>query len=576
MQMLNLLKRSAIVMLATALAVIQANGDIVHVASKGETIYGIANMYHISPDAILQANPQLRTGVKKGMSIVIPNGKSQSTPDVAAPSQTTSASASAKSEPTPKDAATHAASVPSDTHTVSLTYLSSAGDNFEIISRKTGVDPSELMELNPFLDPNNVPSGVLVRLSADAPLFDESDPILKSASPNEVPDPVNADLPSQNYELVGDTIYEVQREQDVQPINHDNILILLPFMSESEEQPKKAQLYTDFYRGFLLAAEDKATTGHKDIDVIVADTNNDFNTLQQEFSSLISHDVAVIIAPEDNAQIRMLADSAAARSVYLLNMFNFSDDTYLSNPWVIQGNINQTLMYDKAIEAVMSEYPGFVPVILAADNSREEKAAFTDALKNKYRSRGLEVKEISFEDALEEKDLASLDSDTRYVFIPRSGSQMVFNRIAPAVLDLKEQDGGSEQYKLFGYPDWTAYRGESLELLQRLGAQVYSRFACDEKKLDNQQLQESFINWYGVPMLEAVPSQAILGYDVANYLIQALRSGDFDSYLSNSMPYRGVQSTFKFGKSNPEGGYVNEALYLIEFMPGDLYNVKAL
>lgn len=572
---------SAIASFIIGALAMQANGEIVHVAKKGETIYGIANMYHISPDALLKANPHARRGVKKGMSISIPDsdvsaGNGANAPEKQMTSRTaTTVTASAIYGDTVKTvpvAKIDPDSTGTPLHTPSLTYLASEGDNFETISRKTGVEAGTLMELNPFLDPDDVPAGVIVRLSNDAPVFDDK----QSDSPT-----LPIEEPSQPLAVESLTQEESQVfPQDtalVEQMEHRNILIMLPFMSEEEEQPKKAQLYTDFYRGFVMAAKNNVDKGYKDIDIVVSDTNGDLEVSRRDVSSLLRHDIAVIIAPEDHAQIQMLADSAADRGAYVLNMFNFTDDTYLNNPNVIQGNINQNLMYEKAIDALMTEYPGYVPVILAAKNSREEKAPFTDALTQRYRESGSEVVEINFDEALEDSHLALLDPDKRYVFVPRSGSQTVFNRMAPAVLDLMERDGGWDRYKLFGYPDWTAYRGESLALLQRLHARVYSRFACDEKDVDNQQMQDEFISWYGEPMLEAVPSQALLGYDVANYLIEALRNGSFENgFNSYSDSVRGLQSTFKFRRVSPEGGYVNESLYLIEFLPDGNYSVKVL
>ncbi len=569
MQLLRNIKSGLIATVAVGLAVMQANGEIVHVTRKGETIYGIANMYNVTPDALLRANPQAQTGVKKGMPLVIPSGDSSN--DTPQP---------AKHPRTPRSLN----STTETTRTESLTYLSSEGDSFETISRKTGVETGNLMELNPFLDPYDVPAGTLVRLSADAPVLDESQPM---AQPQDNRNETE-DLPFENAAAIrpGDvTVCPEDTDsaeaiapayQYPQPSQRHNILIMLPFMSESDAQSKKAQLYADFYRGFLLAAKDKTDEGMRDIDIIVTDTNDNIITSSHDINSYIDHDVAVIIAPEDHEQIQMLADSAASRGVYVLNMFNFSDDTYLASPWVIQGNINHTLMYSKAIDALLSKFSGYVPVILNAKNSREEKTAFTDNLKARCYATGKEIIEINFDEALEDYALAVLDPNKKYVFIPRSGSQTVFNRIAPAILDLMDQPGGTERFALFGYPDWTAYRGESLALLQRLRATVYSRFACNDMDADNQQMQEEFINWYGEPMLETVPSQAMLGYDVCNYLIDCLQSGDFASQLATSEQYSGLQSTFSFEKGTHDGGYVNTALYLIEFLPDDRYSIKVL
>lgn len=45
-----------------------------HKAAKGETLFGIANKYKVSVDALLEANPELANGVKVGMVVRIPQG----------------------------------------------------------------------------------------------------------------------------------------------------------------------------------------------------------------------------------------------------------------------------------------------------------------------------------------------------------------------------------------------------------------------------------------------------------------------------------------------------------------------
>lgn len=72
-------------------------------------------------------------------------------------------------------------------------------------------------------------------------------------------------------------------------------------------------------------------------------------------------------------------------------------------------------------------------------------------------------------------------------------------------------------------------------------------------------------------MVEAVPTQGILGYDTGMYIIRGLRekaaTGVFPADFS------GLQSELRLVRANgPEsgdqGGLYNEALLLIHFLPG--------
>ena len=67
-------------------------------------------------------------------------------------------------------------------------------------------------------------------------------------------------------------------------------------------------------------------------------------------------------------------------------------------------------------------------------------------------------------------------------------------------------------------------------------------------------------------MNSAVPSQAIMGYDVANFIIKSMRAnnGDFHSKVA---PVEGLQTDFIFSDSNCEG-LVNTSVELIKFKDG--------
>ena len=67
--------------------------------------------------------------------------------------------------------------------------------------------------------------------------------------------------------------------------------------------------------------------------------------------------------------------------------------------------------------------------------------------------------------------------------------------------------------------------------------------------------------WYGRDVMELVPSQAIMGYDTATFLIKYLR-GEL-----GENGFEGIQTGFNI--VTPEGaqGFINNHLYMINFRP---------
>lgn len=353
-------------------------------------------------------------------------------------------------------------------------------------------------------------------------------------------------------------------------LRRPNLMVLLPFTGEPA---KRARQYAEFYRGMLLAANELTADRGVEVEVIVRDFSTEEEKMDAQLLAAEEKNVAVIIAPEDPAAMRSVIDWAEPRGVYVLNMFNIKDESHLTSPCVLQGYIDARMMYDKAVGGILQFYPGYTPVILNPSEGRTEKDPFVDALRKKYASLGLDIIDVPFNDTLQKSDLEAAgvltDGTGRYVFIARSGAVAVFNRFAPAISELRLTDEGKEAYKVFGYPDWTAFRGEHLTRLYDLQAMVYSRFFFNEKSPEARALRNGYERWYGESMLEAVPNQAALGYDTANTFIQWLQQtdGNIGSILGTPAVSRGIQSAFSFASAGINAGYINNTLYLVEFRP---------
>ncbi|MCM1066558.1 MAG: LysM peptidoglycan-binding domain-containing protein [Muribaculaceae bacterium] len=351
------------------------------------------------------------------------------------------------------------------------------------------------------------------------------------------------------------------------------VALMLPFGLNVDKESRHNTLALDFYKGVLIAADSLSSRAGK-VDIVVHDTDG---LSSEELAALVSSDsmlcrASVIVAPDNEAALAAIAGAASATGAYVLNVFNTRDSAYTTTPRLMQANLPQKQMYTLAVDAMMADFEGFRPVILRNKAGRNDREAFTAYLTERYRTAGVEPILIEYDTNLVSADIEHLTTadGEKYLMVPSDGSVTEFNRFAYVLRTFRDRvkadSASGADVEVFGYPDWTAFRGEALDLLHRLGATVYSRFFDDFNGFSARTIDEDFRRWFGTPMVESVPVYGILGYDTASYLIRNIRthSGVFDP--APAVPFSGIQSTFDFVSAGE--GYVNNSLYIITFGAG--------
>lgn len=343
-----------------------------------------------------------------------------------------------------------------------------------------------------------------------------------------------------------------------------NILVMLPLASQHGRQTEN---YVDFYRGMVLAANNAKDADGLQVGIHTYDIPTDTIALIELANRAIDNDVAAIVVPNNDFQIDIISGIAADRGAYVANFFSVKDSTYATNPYMLQTYINQQLMYNAAIDYLLTEYTGYTPVILTSAKGKKEKEPFINALRERYDRFGLNVLEVKYDETLTMRALSSLPKGSKYVFVPMSGSREVFNNFAEAVQDYIMDH--PLDAALFGYPDWTSFNGESAEMLHTLGAEIYTRFFLDKHDPRLRRLSQDYSHWYGQEMLEVMPSMAALGYDAGSFLIQWIQDsqGHIGELFDGEQMYEGLQSSFRMGHGNDNAGFVNTSLYFVRFKP---------
>ena len=505
---------------------------VTHQVKKGETIYGLSKQMGVSVDDLIASNPEIKDGLRAGQTIsvtipsAIPSDKRIAT--VAKPGQDES----------------HA----TDAAAGGDGYVVKQGETFYSIAHANGITVSELEQANPMAGVLH-PGDVLVIPKPDRAIAVEE--TYTDETTTIVPEPETATM-----------------EATAQESRKLKVALMLPFMLSQEKPDKAATRFTEFYKGFLLAADTLRNEG-EGVSIYAYDTAGNNDSVRAILMRPEMKEMMMIIAPDSEQQLATIGEWGRDNSVMVLNTFVVRDTTQNANPVMMQANLPHGRMYDRAIDALAERYPDHRIVVLKRDGGPEDHAEFIKELNLRLGQKGVTPTTLTYSDKLNQQDLAAFASAGPTVFIPISGKQAELNRILPALIQTKSAAASPDDVMLFGYPEWITYRGETFEDMQTMNTIVYSRFYNDAEDPDTKSVEESFTRWYGRAMEQAVPRQGLLGFDTGMMVIRSLRNnhGNFGRQIA---PHRGVQNGYDFRRAGDSetSGWVNDVLYFVNFRPG--------
>lgn len=520
-----------------------------HLVSRGETLTGIGKKYGVTTRELFEWNPSARDGIRAGEYIFVSNP----------------AEAAATPAPRNEPAAVPDETVASAAEPGYIDYKVKENETFYSIARAHGITIGQLEKANPTV--GVLHTGDLIRIPAQ----NEPAPAVTTPSPAAEPVAVTPVVGTPEDEPVVDTPAAPEAPAAAADGSVD-IAMVLPLMLHSESHAKQTQLYTEFLKGFLIAADSLRNSGAT-INLAVFDTAGSLDTLRSIMSRPDFTDKRLIVAPDSETHLSVLADYARRNNLMVFNPFVVRDETYLSNRHLMQANIPQSQMYAKAIDGLITRYGHCRPVIVGREEGADDKNSFVSELRTRLRAAGIEFSEISFRDKLQRSELNALPADKPLLVIPVSGRQPEANRILPVLVDFR-QDGND--VTVFAYPEWTTFRGETLDNMHAINTVVYSRFQpVTENNLAAERLDGRFVYWYGKQMANVLPRQGLLGFDAGMFLIEAVRTGGVR--FGSEMPlYRGIQNSFHFITPQTDSGLMNDVLYFINYRTGNVVESSLL
>ena len=578
------------------------NAVTTHTIQQGETLYGLAKRYGTTVEALVAANPNADNGIKVGQVLTIPTDEA-----------TAIATSNVNAGEQVRDAFSRSSGVGGVTQTTiplgtdPIIHTIASGEDIYTLAKQYNSTIEGIITSNPGLKPEGYVEGARVKIVPNSalPFIYErtgyrmykyeakrgetfatiaaangiTEQELKAANPDlkkvkkgktlTVPKPyserVNGEMSTipidelrAYYEPRIDNLYDnlVQARLD----NEMNIAMVLPFQLHKSAPPKQAYLYTDFYKGFLLALDSAARVTDKHINLKVYDTQHNLNVTDSILLLPELKGMNMIIAPSEPQQLARINNFGKANGIPVLNCFTTRNEDYLDNPYVYQVNTPTDEMMHGVMRWFDEQFKGYNVIFLnaASDNDKE----MFEQMRNHITRKQYSTATINVGGELGYSDLSNkMNPGSKYVFVPSSGDKALISKFIKALKEVKKERFDCD-LSLVGYPEYVLYLKDYQTDLQDVDTWMFTRF-FNAKGFRSRDLEAAYRTNFGGEPLQAVPHMAIYGFDTGMYLLKSL---GVDGIIDEETPlYKGIQTSFSWERGDNWRGYTNQAIEVVHF-----------
>jgi len=368
------------------------------------------------------------------------------------------------------------------------------------------------------------------------------------------------------------TTEETPAEEASEAVDVNNIALLLPFQLDKANQHapssadiRRSALALDFYQGFKMGLDALAAKGVS-FKVNVVDTRDDVaeNTRIARLDDV--HNAALIVGPVYPKEIQVFGFNAELdKNTLQISPLAASMPTEFNLPNLVTLTAPIMAHVEALADYIVRQYqPGDAVLIYQTDDAASRQ--FLAPLKSQIQQRNKQI------NLAEVNDQASLESSVHLngknlVVIGTTNEYL----IAPILANLRTlQNDLSYDIRLFGHPNWTKLAFDDVDGLSGFRTTVTSSYYVDRNSAKIQQFNAQYRQDFGIAPTEF----AYKGFDAAYYFggLLAKHGETYRQHVTDEV-YQGLHNAFKF-EYNPNWGYVNRHIWIMEYRDGDFHPVN--
>lgn len=529
----------------------------VHTVEKGSTLYSISKLYGVSMEVVIRLNPGIEHGLREDKILLIPF----------------------------KDEVTHSQKTVKEP----VLYKVREGETLFSISKKIGVNPSEIKHLNPNLgevllmdqeilvpntgvdvnaitaEPKKVPDTIIDHVVLDhETLYSISKRFMVSVNEVALLNKISSrDIkpgmilkvpvyPKENKEVnvreipksvSVNTKEDTLKKQDIRIKDSlFRVAFVLPFNSDKENDALSL-ISTEFYMGAQIALDSLAKLGYS-CNVSVYDCGTDTTTLVPILEKIKEDTFDLIIGPLNGQNLEYTADFCKNNYVKMVSPIVNSTSVLLQNPFVYNASTSDISLVKGLAKFIYKNYVA-EQIILVKVGPKDEE--LFSAFRSSFMSQGTrKLFEIS------DKEISAYSKKGKncvYVVLSREKaySTMISNEIMMAKDRL-----GSPMITLFGLKDWLSFEDIDGETKNKLNFHFANSVDYSEDSQSTIALESVYENKFNV----ALTKYAIQGFDVSMYFIKSL----FNPITSEL----GVMNHLNVVQTKEGSGFENKACFIFK------------
>lgn len=549
----------------------------IYETKKGDTFFGVAHEQGWNDSILTKYNPEVLAPFSKGEILVYPISDAYSNSDI---------------EGNASDSFT--ADTGSRLNGISENgiYTLKPDDTLAGIARASGVSVESILDLNPGLMPELVLTGEKIKIPAPgsgikkitekaernyidsfkihsvgnddtwsqiAQNYSLDENLLKSANPDVVTLKKNQKL---IIPMVATSTYEITRfERDDRESSESGIMqiykdlhnrldskLKIAVLAESSSSKKDIE----FLRGFLMALKAKNRDSFP-VSLKVIDGSLPEDEIVSQMEQFAPN---VIFTTFDKNIPTYFSEFALKFKTPSVNVFDLKDETYLTNPFIIQMIAPSAHFNERVADNIYSKFKDYKLVILG--NIDENDSLAPELLKLWKFSEVSKLPELSlepFSGILGEKVL--------FYGYPTKKDEV--SEILKQVSMLAAQDTGAD-YKIIGRPNWILFDDLLKSDALNVETLIPSRFYLNDSMPESKVFYDSYNEMYNATPIKSVPLFAATGYETATYFIESFLQNDGDINMFKP-DYSSLQTAFGLDRANNWSGFLNRPVFLVRYAP---------
>lgn len=499
-----------------------------HTIAQGETLYRLTQIYHVTADAICEANPGLTaSNFRTGTVVLIPSALPTDSIRTEQPEQNVA----------PEQQSGLVKSRCKEMHKVRRK------ETLYSIAKEYGVSVEELQAANPETKKKDykLKKGVFlcipypqapVEQNAQKPVVQPSNEELFPAAP--------------------------QKES----MGMIRAAIILPLKNEDARSARMVE----FYQGFLLAVDSIKNEGTS-VEVFAYDSGKTQGDVKKVLASPELSQVDIIFGPMHTEQIPVLSDFCKQHKIKLVVPFTAQFDAIYHNPYIYAVNANKPLQYALYADAAIKVFGNDNIILLDSKENDAEGIKFAENMNSLLLNKGVKAQRITIEST--DMDLMqALNPFRNNIIIPNTHSIKLLNQLMPRLRTFCQQ---RPEYRitLVGFPEWQTYTAQHLNNFYQFNVHVFTPFFRNPFSEGNKQLDQKFAYWFKKQMINSYPRFCVLGFDAGYYFLHGLAEygkDSFDNHIQDiSSPAN--QHSFDFKRVSNWGGWINKSVKIIHYTP---------